>query len=96
MAARHWTPEQRARQSAAIHSWKPWQHSTGARSSSGKAISSMNAYRGGMRPFLRFINLFYRESGHIEIMTLERIDVLEARCIKLCGDFHSWHDAKLG
>jgi hypothetical protein len=57
---------------------------------------SRNAYKGSMRPFLRFINLFYRESGHIETMTLERMDALEATCIKLCDEFHSWHDAKYG
>ena len=39
MAARHWTPEQRAKQSAAIHDWKPWKNSTGARTSAGKTKS---------------------------------------------------------
>ena len=96
MAARKWTDEQRAKQSAAIHDWQPWQYSTGARTSAGKAIVSRNAYRGCMRPFLRFINLLYREYGHIETMTLERADSLEARCIKLCDEFDSWHDAKHG
>jgi hypothetical protein len=90
MAMRQWTLEQRARQSAAIHDWQPWQYSTGARTSAGKAIVSKNSYRGGIRPFLRFINLFYKESEHIETMTLERMDVLEARCTKLCDEFHSW------
>jgi len=89
MAARQWTKAQRARQSEAIQAWKPWQYSTGARTSAGKAIVSRNAYRGGMRPFFRFVNLINREFGNLDKMTLERADALEARCIKLCGEFHS-------
>jgi hypothetical protein len=57
---------------------------------------SKNSYRGGIRPFLRFINQIYREFGELDTMTLERMDALEARCIKLCDEFHSWHDAKYG
>ena len=38
MAARILTDEQRAAQAAAIHDWKPWKNSTGARTSAGKAI----------------------------------------------------------
>jgi len=38
MATRKWTPEQRSAQSAAIRTWQPWQHSTGARTTHGKAI----------------------------------------------------------
>jgi hypothetical protein len=46
---RHWTPEERARQSRLIRKWKPWKQSTGARTVTGKAASKMNAYRHGMR-----------------------------------------------
>jgi len=49
MAARKWTNEQKAKQSALIHTWKPWRHSTGARTFAGKAIVSRNAYKGGKR-----------------------------------------------
>jgi hypothetical protein len=51
--ARHWTPEQRAQQSAKIRQWQPWTRSTGARTPEGKAVSSRNAYRGGLRAGLR-------------------------------------------
>ena len=40
------TPEHRARQSAAIRQWRPWEHSTGPKSEEGKARVSRNAYKG--------------------------------------------------
>lgn len=40
-----WTQERRARQAAAIHSWRPWDSATGPSTSVGKAISSRNADR---------------------------------------------------
>jgi len=46
MAARHWTPEQRARQSAIIRQWQPWGKSTGPRTHGGKAVSSKNVLVG--------------------------------------------------
>jgi hypothetical protein len=51
-----------------------------------RQIVSNNAYRGAMRPFFRFVNLIYREFGHIETMTLEKMDAIETTCIKLCDD----------
>lgn len=44
--ARIWTDEQRQRQAALIHAWKPWTRSTGARTPEGKAVSSMNVLVG--------------------------------------------------
>lgn len=46
---RHWTLEERQRQSALIRQWKPWCHSTGAQTHEGKSISKMNAYKHGAR-----------------------------------------------
>jgi hypothetical protein len=43
------TPEHRARQSAAIQQWRPWEHSTGPKSEEGKARVSRNAYKGRTR-----------------------------------------------
>ena len=40
--ARNWTPEARARQSALIRAWKPWERSTGATTPDGKAKSAQN------------------------------------------------------
>jgi hypothetical protein len=48
-----WTEERRARQSAAIRNWKPWERSTGPRSHQGKARVSRNADKGGKRGVLR-------------------------------------------
>jgi hypothetical protein len=45
---RHWTLEERQRQSELIKKWKPWQ-SAGVKTSEGKSISRMNAYKHGAR-----------------------------------------------
>ncbi len=42
-----WTPERRAKQAAAIRRWKPWQKSTGPKSTAGKQKASQNAYKEG-------------------------------------------------
>ena len=39
--ANGWTPERRARQSALIRNWRPWEKSTGPKTEKGKA-----GYRG--------------------------------------------------
>jgi len=59
--ARHWTPEARQQQANAISAWKPWERSTGPRTTQGKANVSRNAYRGGMRPQLRELAAALRE-----------------------------------
>ena len=46
---RHWTAEERAKQSALIQNWRPWDKSTGAKTKEGKAISAQNAFKGGWR-----------------------------------------------
>lgn len=51
--ANGWTPERRARQSAAIRHWKPWERSTGPQTAHGKASASRNADKGGKRLALR-------------------------------------------
>ena len=48
-----WTPERKARQTAAIRQWRPWEKSTGPKSEEGKARVSHNAYKGGRRAMLR-------------------------------------------
>lgn len=44
--ASSWTPERRAKQADAICRWKPWDKSTGPRTTEGKARSSRNADKG--------------------------------------------------
>ena len=57
---RHWTPEERLKQSEAIKRWKPWEQSTGAKSPQGKAISAKNATKTGdsreVREFVKQTN----------------------------------------
>lgn len=47
------TPEHRKQQAERIHTWSPWEQSTGPRSPEGKATSAMNAWKGGHREILR-------------------------------------------
>jgi len=87
MAARKWTPEQRVAQSKAIHTWQPWQHSTGAKSATGKAIVSRNAYRGGTRPLIRFSRWVFRAIEYPESLTPKIVEAAKHRIITmLCGN----------
>lgn len=66
-----WTPERRARQAEAIRDWAPWKHSTGPRSTEGKAKSARNADRGvaatqrSMRTISRVIAAYRRQLGKV-------------------------------
>lgn len=61
MAARQWTLEQRKQQSDKIRQWQPWLSSTGAKTHEGKARSSRNAYKGGIRQQLKELRQLMRE-----------------------------------
>ena len=50
---RHWTPEERLKQSEAIRRWKPWEKSTGAKTPQGRATSAKNATKSGDSAFVR-------------------------------------------
>lgn len=58
---RHWTTEEREKQSQLIQNWQPWSKSTGARTPEGKAVSSRNAYKGGIRSICREMNTLFRD-----------------------------------
>lgn len=73
---RKWTPEQRAKQAELIRKNRIWEHSTGAKTKKGKAVSSMNAYKGGARAkerqarkerneFLRAFNALFTKRGYV-------------------------------
>ena len=51
--ANGWTPERRARQAQLIHTWRPWERSTGPRTVMGKARVARNAFKGDWRGQLR-------------------------------------------
>lgn len=59
--ANGWTPERRARQAEAIRRWKPWSRSTGPKTGEGRARSSRNAWKGGVRASLRTLARLLRE-----------------------------------
>ena len=56
-----WTTERRQRQAQLIKQWQPWQHSTGARTIEGKAISARNAFKGGFRQQIKELNQLLRD-----------------------------------
>ena len=60
-----WTAERRARQSQAIHRWKPWQQSTGARTPEGKMVVSQNAFKGGLKSQLKELRKMLREQKEL-------------------------------
>ena len=74
---RKWTVEQRQQQAEAIRSRKPWEQSTGPRSTEGKVKVSQNAYRGGTRAQMAKINRVLNQYGHtidsIQGMTIEQL-----------------------
>ena len=59
--ANGWTLERRARQSALIQRWKPWERSTGPKTPEGKARVSRNAFKDGWRAQLRELSRLLRE-----------------------------------
>lgn len=61
--ANGWTPERRRQQSMAIRRWRPWERSTGPRTSAGKTKVARNAWKGGERPLLRNLAAILREVG---------------------------------
>ena len=60
-----WTIERRKQQSQAIHRWKPWQQSTGAKTPEGKSIVSQNAFKGGMKVQLKEFRQILREQKEL-------------------------------
>lgn len=44
-----WSEVRRQKQAANIRKTRPWKHSTGPKTEAGKAVSSRNAYKHGLR-----------------------------------------------
>lgn len=49
-----------------IHQWRPWERSTGPRTSGGKARVARNAFKGGTRPLMRELARILRKYAHEE------------------------------
>ena len=60
-----WTPERRQRQAAAIQQWRPWERSTGPKTSEGKRAAAMRGYKGGIRLKLRELARALREQREV-------------------------------
>lgn len=57
--ANGWTPERKLKQAAMIRTWKPWTRSTGAKTPTGKYVSSQNALvHGAYSSKIKFIGQF--------------------------------------
>jgi hypothetical protein len=63
--ANGWTPERRAKQSADIRRYRPWEKSTGPKTPAGKARASQNGIQHG-RFSERELNLFQVIRDYIE------------------------------
>ena len=67
--ATHWSSERRAKQSALIRTWKPWEQSSGPRTPEGKAKASRNAWTGGhwamMRELSKLVNSEVRQAREL-------------------------------
>ena len=59
--ANGWTPESKVRHSQLIQNWQPWNKSTGARTSGGKAVSSRNTFKGRFRESLRSLSSILKD-----------------------------------
>lgn len=59
--ANGWTPERRARQAELIRRWRPWEKSTGPRTTKGKQAIARNAFTGGTWRLLRELPRVLRE-----------------------------------
>lgn len=46
---RPWPPKRKAQQAKNIRKTRPWEHTTGPKTASGKAASSLNALKHGLR-----------------------------------------------
>ena len=57
------TPEHRAMRAELIRRWKPWEKSTGPKTTEGKARSATRGYKGGTREAIRELARMLREQA---------------------------------
>lgn len=60
-----WTDEAKAKQAELIRSWRPWEHSTGAKTPEGKAKVAMNSPGRYWRERLRLTCWIGRQARHL-------------------------------
>jgi hypothetical protein len=60
-----WTAERCKQQSLAIHRWKPWEQSTGPKTTEDKEKVGLNAFNGATRPLLGELARALRQQGRL-------------------------------
>ena len=73
-----------------IQTWHPWASSTGPKTTEGKAKSSQNAFKGGIRPLLRLLaRLLRSQRQSLDELSTEDYDSMADSLVDaaLDGDF---------
>ena len=70
---RGWTEEKRQAMRDRINQTKPWLKSTGARTPEGKAMSSQNAYKGGLHAQIKSLNIEIKDMLKEQKEALQRM-----------------------
>ena len=74
-----------------IHTWKPWQSSTGPRTAEGKAKVAQNSYKGGVRPLIRQLARLLREQQRsLDELSTEDYDSMAETVVAAALDGNSW------
>ena len=72
-----------------IHTWKPWQSSTGPRTAEGKAKVAQNSFRGGVRPLIRQLGRLLREQQRsLDELSTEDYDSMAETVVAAALDGH--------
>ena len=75
-----------------IQTWQPWANSTGPNTPEGKAKSSKNAFKGGLRPLFRMIDRTLRKQQQsLDEISAEFHDSMAERLVDTAmdGDFRA-------
>jgi len=85
-----WTKERRAKAAARAKANKPWQHSTGPRTATGKAACARNAFKHGKNstPYLVELSRLHQLLDYMAIKT-RILDISAQKCINDSLEMHN-------